>query len=109
MNGGSELYLRVQVLRLLEDVGLPELVIQLASLAITETVSDVSGQVRRNQPVWEPAAGVCHCIHLQSPRASFQAALWTRIFKHHLDLGHNSEAYEALTQNPDSSMYVHAN
>lgn len=35
-----------------------------------------------------------------------QAALYTRIFKHHLDLGHNSEAYEALTQNPDSSMYV---
>lgn len=33
-----------------------------------------------------------------------QAALWTRIFKHHLDLGHNSEAYEALTQNPDGSM-----
>ncbi|XP_028287626.1 nuclear pore complex protein Nup160 isoform X2 [Parambassis ranga] len=65
-----------KVLRLLEDVGLPELVIQLASLAITETISDVNGQ----------------------------AALWTRIFKHHLDLGHNSEAYEALTQNPDSSM-----
>lgn len=38
--------------------------------------------------------------------ARLQAALWTRIFKHHLDLGHNSEAYEALTQNPDSSMYV---
>lgn len=35
-----------------------------------------------------------------------QAALWTRLFKHHLDLGHNAEAYEALTQNPDSSMYV---
>ncbi|CAB1414934.1 unnamed protein product [Pleuronectes platessa] len=64
-----------KVLRLLEDVGLPELVIQLASLALTEAVADVSTQ----------------------------AALWTRIFKHHLDLGHNSEAYEALTQNPDSS------
>ncbi|XP_029379630.1 nuclear pore complex protein Nup160 isoform X2 [Echeneis naucrates] len=67
-----------KVLRLLEDVGLPELVIQLASLALTEAVSDVSSQ----------------------------AALWTRIFKHHLDLGHNSEAYEALTQNPDSSMQL---
>ncbi|XP_018544550.1 nuclear pore complex protein Nup160 [Lates calcarifer] len=67
-----------KVLRLLEDVGLPELVIQLASLAITEAVSDVSSQ----------------------------AALWTRIFKHHLDLGHNSEAYEALIQNPDSSMQL---
>uniref|UniRef100_A0A7N8X968 Nucleoporin 160 n=1 Tax=Mastacembelus armatus TaxID=205130 RepID=A0A7N8X968_9TELE len=67
-----------KVLRLLEDVGLPELVIQLASLAITEAVNDVSSQ----------------------------AALWTRIFKHHLDLGHNSEAYEALTQNPDSSMQL---
>ena len=30
---------------MLEDVGLPELVIQLASLAITEAVSDVSSQV----------------------------------------------------------------
>uniref|UniRef100_A0A3Q3JNV8 Nucleoporin 160 n=1 Tax=Monopterus albus TaxID=43700 RepID=A0A3Q3JNV8_MONAL len=67
-----------KVLRLLEDKGLPQLVIQLASLAITEAVSDVSSQ----------------------------AALWTRIFKHHLDLGHNSEAYEALTQNPDSSMQL---
>uniref|UniRef100_A0A671XUF4 Nucleoporin 160 n=1 Tax=Sparus aurata TaxID=8175 RepID=A0A671XUF4_SPAAU len=67
-----------KVLRLLEDVGLPELVIQLASLAITEAVSDVNSQ----------------------------AALWTRIFKHHLDLGHNSEAYEALTQNPDCSMQL---
>ncbi|XP_035012837.1 nuclear pore complex protein Nup160 [Hippoglossus stenolepis] len=67
-----------KVLRLLEDVGLPELVIQLASLALTESVGDVSTQ----------------------------AALWTRIFKHHLDLGHNSEAYEALTQNPDSSMQL---
>ncbi|CAI5668446.1 unnamed protein product [Oreochromis niloticus] len=34
-----------KVLRLLEDVGLPELVIQLATLAITEAVSDVSSQV----------------------------------------------------------------
>ncbi|CAJ1055772.1 nuclear pore complex protein Nup160 [Xyrichtys novacula] len=67
-----------KVLRLLEDVGLPELVIQLASLAITEAASDINSQ----------------------------AALWTRIFKHHLDLGHNSEAYEALTQNPDSSMQL---
>ncbi|XP_029010164.1 nuclear pore complex protein Nup160 isoform X2 [Betta splendens] len=65
-----------KVLRLLEDVGLPELVIQLASLTINEAVSDISSL----------------------------AALWTRIFKHHLDLGHNTEAYEALTQNPDNSM-----
>uniref|UniRef100_A0A668ADZ0 Nucleoporin 160 n=1 Tax=Myripristis murdjan TaxID=586833 RepID=A0A668ADZ0_9TELE len=64
-----------KVLRLLEDVGLPELVIQLATLAITEAINDVRSQ----------------------------AALWTRIFKHHLDLGHNSQAYEALTQIPDSS------
>lgn len=34
-----------QVLRLLEDVGLPELVIQLASLAITEAANDVNSQV----------------------------------------------------------------
>uniref|UniRef100_A0A3P9DEK1 Nucleoporin 160 n=2 Tax=Haplochromini TaxID=319058 RepID=A0A3P9DEK1_9CICH len=67
-----------KVLRLLEDVGLPELVIQLATLAITEAIGDVSSQ----------------------------AALWTRIFKHHLDLGHNSEAYDALTQNPDGSMQL---
>ncbi|KAK0152332.1 Nuclear pore complex protein Nup160 [Merluccius polli] len=64
-----------KVLRLLEDVGLPELVIHMATLAITEAVNDIRSQ----------------------------AALWTRIFKHHLDLGHNSQAYEALTQNPDSS------
>ncbi|XP_055011189.1 nuclear pore complex protein Nup160 [Boleophthalmus pectinirostris] len=67
-----------KVLRLLEDMCLPELVIQLATLAITEAANDTTSQ----------------------------AALWTRIFKHHLDLGHNSEAYEALTQNPDASMQL---
>ncbi|XP_047451481.1 nuclear pore complex protein Nup160 [Mugil cephalus] len=67
-----------KVLRLLEDVGLPELIIQLSSLAITEAGSD----------------------------SNSQAALWTRIFKHHLDLGHNNEAYAALTQNPDTSMQL---
>nr|XP_057932206.1 nuclear pore complex protein Nup160 [Doryrhamphus excisus] len=67
-----------KVLCLLEDVGLPELVIELAMSALPEAISDVSSQ----------------------------AALWTRIFKHHLDLGHNSEAYEALVQNPDSSMQL---
>ncbi|XP_077374049.1 nuclear pore complex protein Nup160 [Festucalex cinctus] len=64
-----------KVLRLLEDVALPELVIQLATLALAEAADDVCSQ----------------------------AALWTRIFKHHLDLGHNREAYQALIQNPDPS------
>uniref|UniRef100_A0A8C8SMP3 Nucleoporin 160 n=1 Tax=Pelusios castaneus TaxID=367368 RepID=A0A8C8SMP3_9SAUR len=64
-----------KVLRLLDVVGLPELVIQLATLAITEAADD-----------WRS-----------------QATLRTCIFKHHLDLGHNSQAYEALTQNPDAS------
>ncbi|XP_053545274.1 nuclear pore complex protein Nup160 [Bombina bombina] len=62
-----------RVLHLLEDVGLPELVIQLSTLAITEAIDD-----RRSE-----------------------AALRTRIFKHHLDMGHNSHAYDALTQIPD--------
>lgn len=35
----------MQVLRLLEDVGLPELVIQLASLAVTEAAGDAHSQV----------------------------------------------------------------
>ncbi|KAJ8344194.1 hypothetical protein SKAU_G00315230 [Synaphobranchus kaupii] len=64
-----------KVLKLLEDVGLPELVIQLATVAISEATNDIRSQ----------------------------AALRTRIFKHHLDLGHNSQAYEALTQNPEPS------
>ncbi|XP_035961017.1 nuclear pore complex protein Nup160 isoform X2 [Halichoerus grypus] len=64
-----------KVLRLLDVVGLPELVIQLASSVLTEVGGD-----------WKS-----------------QATLRTCIFKHHLDLGHNSQAYEALTQIPDSS------
>ncbi|XP_007956700.1 nuclear pore complex protein Nup160 [Orycteropus afer afer] len=64
-----------KVLRLLDVVGLPELVIQLATSAITEAGDD-----------WKS-----------------QATLRTCIFKHHLDMGHNSQAYEALTQIPDSS------
>ncbi|KAF7241803.1 hypothetical protein EYD10_11623 [Varanus komodoensis] len=62
-----------KVLRLLDTMGLPELIIQLATLAITEAADD-----------WRS-----------------QATLRTCIFKHHLDLGHNSQAYEALTHNPD--------
>ncbi|KAI4883556.1 hypothetical protein NFI96_023353 [Prochilodus magdalenae] len=104
-----------KVLRLLEDVGLPELVIQLATLAISEAVNDERSQgddaavvcpgalvVMSSYPNTAVASGnrtsvgeVCTCW----------AALWTRIFKHHLDLGHNREAYEALTQNPDPSRY----
>nr|XP_060628620.1 nuclear pore complex protein Nup160 [Anolis sagrei ordinatus] len=64
-----------KVLRLLDTMGLPELIIQLATLAITEATDD-----------WRS-----------------QATLRTCIFKHHLDLGHNSQAYEALIHNPDSS------
>ncbi|XP_072374893.1 nuclear pore complex protein Nup160 [Scyliorhinus torazame] len=64
-----------KVLRLLEDMALPELVLQLAAIAVTEARDD-----------WK-----------------ILAALWTKIFKHHLDLGHNHQAYESLTQNPDSS------
>eukprot|EP00062_Callorhinchus_milii_P024732 gi/632984957/ref/XP_007909410.1/ PREDICTED: nuclear pore complex protein Nup160 isoform X1 [Callorhinchus milii] len=64
-----------KVLRVLEDVGLPELVLELAAVAVIEAKDD-----------WK-----------------MQATLWTKIFKHHLDLGHNNQAYEALTQNPDSS------
>ncbi|KAI5183850.1 nuclear pore complex protein Nup160 isoform X1 [Manis pentadactyla] len=64
-----------KVLRLLDVVGLPELVIQLATSALTEAGDD-----------WKS-----------------QATLRTCIFKHHLDLGHNSQAYETLTQIADSS------
>ncbi|ETE72717.1 Nuclear pore complex protein, partial [Ophiophagus hannah] len=64
-----------KVLRLLDTMGLPELIIQLATLAITEAADD-----------WRS-----------------QATLRTCIFKHHLDLGHNNQAYEALTHNPDPS------
>ncbi|XP_062972887.1 nuclear pore complex protein Nup160 [Elgaria multicarinata webbii] len=62
-----------KVLRLLDTMGLPELIIQLSTLAITEAADD-----------WRS-----------------QATLRTCIFKHHLDLGHNTQAYEALTHNPD--------
>ncbi|XP_068117185.1 nuclear pore complex protein Nup160 isoform X2 [Hyperolius riggenbachi] len=64
-----------KVLRLLEDMALPELVIQLATMAISEAADDVTSQ----------------------------AALRTRIFKHYLDLGDNCQAYESMTQIPDHS------
>ncbi|KAM9301868.1 nuclear pore complex protein Nup160 [Gastrophryne carolinensis] len=64
-----------KVLRLLEDKGLPELVIELASLAIAEAADDVTSQ----------------------------AALRTRIFKHYLDLENNYQAYESMTQIADHS------
>ncbi|KAG9475798.1 hypothetical protein GDO78_003943 [Eleutherodactylus coqui] len=64
-----------KVLRLLEGAGLPELVIDLATLALTEAADDLKSQ----------------------------ATLRTRIFKYYLDLGHNSQAYDALTLIPDHS------
>uniref|UniRef100_A0A8C5QNX6 Nucleoporin 160 n=1 Tax=Leptobrachium leishanense TaxID=445787 RepID=A0A8C5QNX6_9ANUR len=64
-----------KVLSLLEDVGLPELVIKFATLAITESDDN-----------WKS-----------------QAVLRTLIFKHLLDMGNNSQAYEALTMIPDPS------
>lgn len=36
-----------QVLRLLEDIGLPDLVIQLATLAVSEAVNDQRSQVQK--------------------------------------------------------------
>lgn len=93
---------------------MPDLVIQLATLAVSEAVNDQRSQVQK----------LCMLFTLQLPtfmifvltfmllfifvtQTHTQAALWTRIFKHHLDLGHNREAYEALTQNPDPSRYTH--
>ncbi|XP_069624050.1 nuclear pore complex protein Nup160-like [Ranitomeya imitator] len=63
------------VLHLLERVLLPELLIQLATLAISETVDDLNSQ----------------------------ATLRTCIFKHHLDFGHNSQSYNAVAHIPDHS------
>ena len=31
----------------------------------------------------------------------FQPTLWSKVFKHQLELGHNDEAYDALVSNPD--------
>ncbi|XP_069616396.1 nuclear pore complex protein Nup160-like isoform X3 [Ranitomeya imitator] len=63
------------VLHLLERVVLPELLIQLATSAISETVDDLNSQ----------------------------ATLRTCIFKHHLDFGHNRQSYNAVAHIPDHS------
>ncbi|XP_058968801.2 nuclear pore complex protein Nup160 [Pocillopora verrucosa] len=48
---------------------------------------------------------VIHVAHLAldfaSPDDPNIPDLWSKIFKHHLELGHNDLAYEALTANPD--------
>ncbi|KAJ1183130.1 hypothetical protein NDU88_008300 [Pleurodeles waltl] len=64
----------LKVIRMLEEVNLSELVINLATVAITAATADD----------WRN-----------------QAALRMRIFSRHLDLGDNNRAYEALTQIPD--------
>ncbi|KAI8512729.1 hypothetical protein Bbelb_093680 [Branchiostoma belcheri] len=66
------LYL-VKVLRLLEQFEVPELVISLANSAI--------GMAQPDDP--------------NIPM------LWSKVFKYHLELGHNNEAYAAMTANPD--------
>ncbi|XP_073436628.1 uncharacterized protein [Dendrobates tinctorius] len=65
----------VEVLRLLEVVGWKELLIQLATLPILETVDDLKSQ----------------------------ATLRTRTFNYHLDLGQNSQSYDALAHIPERS------
>ncbi|XP_069479189.1 nuclear pore complex protein Nup160 [Ambystoma mexicanum] len=64
----------LKVIRMLEELNLSELVIKLATLAITVAAGDDC----RNQ-----------------------AVLRIRIFSRYLDLGDNNRAYEALTQVPD--------
>ncbi|XP_073408424.1 uncharacterized protein [Dendrobates tinctorius] len=64
-----------KVLRLLEVVGWKELLIQLATLPILETADDLKSQ----------------------------ATLRTRTFKYHLDLGQNSQSYDALAHIPEHS------
>ncbi|XP_073408422.1 uncharacterized protein [Dendrobates tinctorius] len=68
-------YVIYKVLRLLEVVGWKELLIQLATLPILETADDLKSQ----------------------------ATLRTRTFKYHLDLGQNSQSYDALAHIPEHS------
>ncbi|XP_077865765.1 nuclear pore complex protein Nup160-like [Saccoglossus kowalevskii] len=63
----------LKVLRLLEQFNVPNLVISLAKTALS-----MADSKNRNIPT-----------------------LWSKIFKHHLELGHNQEAYVAMTANPD--------
>ena len=34
---------------------------------------------------------------------NFQPTLWSKVFKYQLELGHNTEAYNAMIENPDPS------
>ncbi|XP_070567013.1 nuclear pore complex protein Nup160-like [Ptychodera flava] len=64
----------LKVLRLLEQFCVPNLVISLAKTALS-------------------------IANVKDPNIP---TLWSKIFKHHLELGHNQEAYVAMTANPDS-------
>ncbi|XP_077979037.1 nuclear pore complex protein Nup160-like [Glandiceps talaboti] len=63
----------LKVLRLLEQFNIPNLVISLAKTALS-----IADDEDPNIP-----------------------SLWSKIFKHHLELRHNQEAYVAMTANPD--------
>ncbi|XP_022094945.1 nuclear pore complex protein Nup160-like isoform X2 [Acanthaster planci] len=63
----------LKVIRLLEQFGLPDLVISLANTALSVADDDDP-----NVPT-----------------------LWSKVFKYHLELGHNDEAYAAMATNPD--------
>ncbi|XP_046859836.1 nuclear pore complex protein Nup160-like [Xenia sp. Carnegie-2017] len=40
-------------------------------------------------------------LSVVEPKDPSLPIIWSNIFKHHLDLGHNDEAYAAITSNPD--------
>ncbi|PIK41830.1 putative nuclear pore complex protein [Apostichopus japonicus] len=66
-------YTNVEVIRLLEQFSIPDLVIEYSQSALSFAV-----QGDKNIPT-----------------------LWTKIFKHELELGHQDKAYAAITANPD--------
>ncbi|XP_071795537.1 nuclear pore complex protein Nup160-like [Asterias amurensis] len=63
----------LKVIRLLEQFSMPDLVISLAGTALSVADDDDP-----NVPT-----------------------LWSKVFKYHLELGHNDEAYAAMATNPD--------
>lgn len=65
----------MKVIQLFEYLGLSDLIISLATTAITT--------VDQNDP--------------------YIPVFWSLVFKHHLELGHDDEAYTAMIRNPDPS------
>ena len=89
-------------MRLFEQFGAPEFVLKVADVALSVADKEERSLVRINiTPSRVQLKRTCKERWMFFVFMFTKPIIWSNIFKHHLELGHNDEAYAAITSNPD--------